>query len=162
MSKRQNQRQKDVDIDVRRGVVYISEAKQKFSFSQLKELTDLATVQNAKLGITGFLYYDHGRFLQYLEGPEQQLMDLLRKIRIDDRHNIIYTRVSIPLPFARFSDWSMQYLDPAALVRVNLKSVLIDYLSFAQTNIQILFQAESDEQVWNLIDKIAQAQAVLN
>ena len=162
MPYRYNERPKSVDMIVRRGVVYISEAKTKFSYSQLKSLEEEAENNNSKHGITGFLYYDHGRFLQYLEGREKELMELLRKIRLDTRHNILYTRVSIPLASVRFPGWNMQFLDPAALVTVNLKSVLIDYLSYAQTNIELLYREESDEKVWNMIDKIAQAKAALN
>ena len=162
MSDPSNERRKAVDMVVRRGVVYVSKATMSFSFSKLKQLTDQSRENNNELGITGFLYYDHGRFLQYLEGREQQLMELLRKIRLDNRHHIIYTRVSVPLTSTRFPDWSMQFLDPAALLTVNLKSVLMDYLSYAQNNIELLYKAESDEKVWNMIDKIAQAKTALN
>ncbi len=147
---------------IRKGVIYLSEAVEPFSRGELRALADHAGVKNYDLEITGFLYYDRSRFLQYLEGKEGVLIQLLQKIRLDSRHRIIYTRISPPLENLKFPGWNVQYLPPEVLVKSNLKTMLMDYMSQSQSHFERLYQQENDERIWNMVDRIAQVRSALN
>ncbi|GEM_PF-2500612 len=44
---------------------------------------------NPEMGVTGVMFFQHGRFLQFLEGSESLLNSLLKKIERDPRHDAI-------------------------------------------------------------------------
>ena len=67
-------------------LVYISKATVPFTSASLKELTELANNNNEKLNVTGCMAYASGYFLQLLEGSEETVDSLYRKIEKDNRH----------------------------------------------------------------------------
>ena len=67
-------------------LVYISKATAPFTSASLKELTELANANNAKLNVTGCMAYSAGYFLQLLEGNAETVDSLYRKIGKDTRH----------------------------------------------------------------------------
>lgn len=67
-------------------LVYISKATVPFTTDSLKELTEVANVNNEKLNVTGCMIYASGYFLQLLEGSAESVDILYRKIEKDDRH----------------------------------------------------------------------------
>lgn len=67
-------------------LVYISKATVPFTTDSLKELTEVANVNNEKLNVTGCMVYASGYFLQLLEGSAESVDILYRKIEKDDRH----------------------------------------------------------------------------
>ncbi len=68
-------------------VAYSSRATEDFSDSDLVELLTLSRRNNIRLGLTGVLLYRGGRFLQYLEGPEQAVAERIEIIAADTRHD---------------------------------------------------------------------------
>ena len=67
-------------------LVYISKATAPFTAASLKELTGLASANNARLNVTGCMAYSAGYFLQLLEGNAETVDSLYRKIEKDTRH----------------------------------------------------------------------------
>lgn len=67
-------------------LVYISKATVPFTSASLKELTELANNNNEKLNVTGCMAYASGYFLQLLEGSDETVDSLYRKIEKDNRH----------------------------------------------------------------------------
>ena len=67
-------------------LVYISKATVPFTTDSLKELTEVANVNNEKLNVTGCMIYASGYFLQLLEGSAESVDILYRKIEKDVRH----------------------------------------------------------------------------
>ena len=67
-------------------LVYISKATVPFTTDSLKELTEVANVNNEKLNVTGCMVYASGYFLQLLEGSAESVDILYRKIEKDVRH----------------------------------------------------------------------------
>ena len=56
----------------------------------IKHLMDYVKTQNNQLGITGILIYAEGNFFQILEGEQDAILSLFKKIKKDPRHyNII-------------------------------------------------------------------------
>lgn len=76
----------------------------------LKKLLDQSQRNNARLGISGVLLYYEMTFLQVLEGEEQVVLDLIKRIGADPRHTgmeVIYTHNE----YTRvFQDWSMEII----------------------------------------------------
>ncbi len=68
-------------------IVYLSESTIKIGERELLSLLARARENNAKLGITGLLYFNAGHFLQMLEGPEDLVLAVYQKISKDQRHN---------------------------------------------------------------------------
>jgi hypothetical protein len=66
-------------------------------------------INNARLDITGLLLYRPNGFIQTLEGPNEQVLNLLNTIRYDPRHKNVTIVIQEPIAERDFSDWSMGY-----------------------------------------------------
>lgn len=88
-----------------------------------EELADLlvrARANNKRKAITGMLLYKDGRFIQLLEGHEEQVRDSFERIRQDDRHTAVELLWLRYAQYRDFPDWTMGFLnadevDPEAL-----------------------------------------------
>lgn len=74
-------------------VVYVSSAVHLFRQEELDRLIEVSQRNNERLGISGFLAYVGGNFIQSLEGPKGIVLQTLARIRADPRHH----RISIIL-----------------------------------------------------------------
>jgi len=61
-------------------IIYVSDEAFDFDKQQLIELSVASRVKNRRLWITGFISRYNGNFIQYLEGKESDVMDLLADI----------------------------------------------------------------------------------
>ena len=68
---------------------------------------------NERDGITGALICRNDIYLQWLEGPQEQVKDALARIRRDDRHLEVILHVAEPASERVFDKWAMLH-DPAA------------------------------------------------
>jgi hypothetical protein len=79
--------------------------------------TDFANIlstarsENPKLGITGLLLFDNGKFLQVLEGEKFHLDALMENIARDKRHNNIQILVDAPIDHRELEGWNMEAFD---------------------------------------------------
>ena len=89
-------------------VTYRSEATIKPTATDLERLVAKAKARNRKLGITGMLLYDGGRYLQTLEGPPEALDQIWSSIQRDPRHGAIEVLSQHIVPARLFSGWDMQ------------------------------------------------------
>ena len=92
------------------GLAYSSRALTAFDDQALFKLADDAASKNEKLGVTGYLYFKDELFMQYLEGEQKVVEELMAKIATDSRHEITS---SIPLPSCPdrvFPHWYMRFL----------------------------------------------------
>lgn len=92
-------------------LAYISRAAPDLSEEGVQEIVAQAGRRNAEIGVTGFLCLRDGVFLQYLEGPEREVLELFDKIRADTRHEMIKSACLGRQTDRNFSSWSMRYLD---------------------------------------------------
>jgi hypothetical protein len=65
---------------------------------------------NARLGVTGGLYYDGERFFQVLEGREDVVALLFERIRSDPRHRDIALVCRHPISHRMFGLWAMKFV----------------------------------------------------
>lgn len=92
-------------------IAYRSVAKQPFSQEEVSLLADTAAMKNERLDVTGYLYFKDSQFLQYIEGPENQLRPLYNRIACDPRHEVTHT-IELPNREHRiFPTWYMRFID---------------------------------------------------
>jgi hypothetical protein len=68
---------------------------------------------NTRDDVTGALICRADIYIQWLEGPEEQVRKVLARIERDDRHLEVKVHVAETVPERMFGDWAMLH-DPAA------------------------------------------------
>ena len=94
-------------------VIYASAETRQIEEDELLEMLKLAREKNTRLGITGMLLHCDGSFIQALEGPKDQVMDLISVIRQDPRYDRIAVLFEEPISKRSFSQWSMGFKRPS-------------------------------------------------
>ena len=69
----------------------------------------MSRTKNASLNITGVLLYINGHIVQVLEGEQQAVEALYKRIQADDRHTDVRTVLERPIIQRLFSQWYMGY-----------------------------------------------------
>jgi len=109
-------------------ILYASNADQPFDQASLSSLENLAYSNNLMLGVSGYLYYDNGVFIQYIEGPTEVLEELFVEIQKDKRHKVFRILTEENLSKRRFPEWSMRWLQANELSALQLENVVIDQM----------------------------------
>ena len=94
-----------------RFIVYVSSAVECFEKSDLVRLLETSRRNNVPAGITGLLLYKDGNFMQVLEGEDDAVASVHRRILEDSRHRGILTLLEGPLTERQFPGWSMGFHD---------------------------------------------------
>lgn len=107
-------------------LVYVSTATTPFDEAALKSLEEKAGEKNRRLQVTGYLNYNANRqtFFQYLEGPQQAVLDLMGEIERDERHRVINVVQLGEIKTRLFPKWSMRYLNAAFFNMIHMEDVL--------------------------------------
>jgi hypothetical protein len=90
-------------------LVYISYAEHPFTDLELVELLQKARENNKRQQITGILLYAQQRFIQVLEGEEEEVRDLFERIAGDPRHRKVTVVLEGQHTQRMFSKWSMGF-----------------------------------------------------
>ncbi len=90
-------------------IIYLSSASYLFPYEDLDDILTKSRINNSRLDITGLLLYHEGSILQILEGEQQVLQSLYKKIERDTRHKGIITMIDVPISERSFGDWSMGF-----------------------------------------------------
>ena len=93
-------------------LIYVSRATVEFSQEDLRELLENARVNNHKLGIGGLLIFEDGDFIQVLEGPKEEVLELFDKIKRDHRHTEVKKLFLQKTDKKEFGEWEMGFLRP--------------------------------------------------
>ena len=94
-------------------IIYASAATRHIEEDELLGMLKRSREKNSRLGITGMLLHCDGSFIQALEGPKTQVMNLINVIRGDLRHNRIAVLFEGPISNRNFSQWSMGFNRPS-------------------------------------------------
>ena len=108
-------------------LVYVSVASRPLGEHDLLDLLESARTHNAKVGITGMLLFRDGAFMQGLEGPKKEVLELFDRITKDERHDCVIVLSQGPIESRSFPDWSMGFKSPSEADMVKLAG----YRSFA-------------------------------
>lgn len=108
-------------------LAYISRSTLHGSTESLKQQVEhiLTTAQhnNAQVGITGALLYSGGYFCQILEGPEDPLKKLYKKIENDARHEGVTLLHFHEVNERLFEQWAMAYAGVQEKLHFNIDAI---------------------------------------
>jgi Sensors of blue-light using FAD len=90
-------------------IVYVSAATHLLAPAEIDHLLRRARERNAEAGVTGLLLYSDGSFMQYIEGPRDELQCIYAIILKDPLHHHIEELLVEPIAAREFADWSMAY-----------------------------------------------------
>jgi hypothetical protein len=117
-------------------VVYCSSATASVDAAAVDAIIAYARQHNPRHGITGLLVFGSGVFFQWLEGPMDNVRQLLANLRKDPRHeSIVLLDESQEVRERLFPDWDMELVEAP-----QIRDVLEDALESAQDagNVQAL------------------------
>lgn len=101
-------------------IAYASRALISARSPDMLEVLRACMRNNARLGVTGALYYDGRQFYQVLEGDDTVIACLYDTIRNDPRHTDVQLLLRQPITQRRFDGWSMKFVDGSG--RTDLQS----------------------------------------
>lgn len=105
-------------------LVYCSTAGHDMDKEALDQIIATAKHHNPRFGITGLLVYGSGIFFQWLEGPKENVMNLLKIISADPRHsNVVVLAQEDEICERVFPSWDMELVD-AADIQVVLEDAI--------------------------------------
>lgn len=86
-------------------------SRSSFDFTDGDLITVLMTsrLNNRRLGLTGILLHDDGRFVQVLEGEDQVVRDRFTLIERDPRHSEVEVLLEEHAAERQFPKWTMGY-----------------------------------------------------
>ncbi|RYU82425.1 BLUF domain-containing protein [Hymenobacter persicinus] len=90
-------------------LVYQSTATTPFTEPELEALLRQSRAWNTAHDLTGVLLYSHGEIMQVLEGPEEEVTSIFRRIEQDYRHTGVVKLADGPIAQRNFSQWSMGF-----------------------------------------------------
>lgn len=75
--------------------------------AQLDQIVAVSQRNNTKSGLTGVMFQHGGRFLQFLEGEQQDVMNTFQRIQNDPRHSNVEILFDSHIRQRGCPDWSM-------------------------------------------------------
>lgn len=90
---------------------YASRALVPAGGPEIDALVETCRRNNARLGVTGALYFDGRQFFQIIEGDEAVVACLFDMIRRDPRHTDVQIVSRGPIDRRAFGSWSMKIVD---------------------------------------------------
>ncbi len=136
-----------------KAIIYISESVKHFHSEELLVLSNKAAEHNAKTGITGYLWYEKGHFLQYIEGDNLLLDALMLKIENDNRHTILHRLDTIDISEIKFPSWHMKYFHSDQMIEITHEKILTDQLLFLKST--SINDPKLIDSIWRLTDSLA-------
>lgn len=94
-----------------RSIAYVSAATRPFGPEELDALLLEAREWNASAGVTGVLFFHHGRFFQYLEGTDLAVLSVYNRILESASHTDITELLNVAIPRRHFATWHMGFCE---------------------------------------------------
>ena len=88
-------------------ILYLSQSSRGTTDLEVQRLLTTSRRNNPDLGVTGVLIHGGGLFMQFLEGPDNNVMRLYAKITDDQRHGDCQIIHIAPTVDRVFQKWSM-------------------------------------------------------
>ena len=109
-------------------VVYCSRATSGVDDAEVQRIIATARRHNPVHGITGLLVSGSGIFFQWLEGPRDNITQLMANIQADSRHlDVVHLSAVEEVRERMFPDWDMELVTSA-----DIRDVLVDALDTAK------------------------------
>jgi hypothetical protein len=88
-------------------LVYVSRPAPSLTLTDVSAIVAAATDRNEELGMTGFLAFRPGWFLQVIEGSRDNISRLFCRIARDNRHDQVELISVAPIERRMFGQWGM-------------------------------------------------------
>lgn len=92
-------------------LIYTSSRRPICDEQGIQDILRACKKNNPHKDITGILLHSKNRFLQYLEGDKDEIMELFERIKSDKRHGGVNMRYYTPIEERIFPSWQMGYKD---------------------------------------------------
>lgn len=92
-------------------LIYVSTSVKLLSDEELLDILKISRENNSGKDITGLLLYKGGNFMQVLEGPEEAVEALYKKIEADPRHKDCSVLSREQISARQFPAWQMAFQD---------------------------------------------------
>lgn len=113
-------------------ITYVSRTTKPMTPSDISRLVNRATQRNSQRHVSGVLLYGDGVFLQWLEGPANDVCKLMADISVDPRHRDVRILAAGNIPNRRYGRWPMQLyphaLDPAFFLAAEVRGAALPAL----------------------------------
>jgi len=110
-------------------LAYTSNFQQPIGEEQLRELVERASEKNQRLSVTGYLCVLGTQILQYLEGDEATVRDLMAVIAADERHTVVSELDLGHHDERRFPNWGMRSVTSSELSNIQLEHLVVETLA---------------------------------
>lgn len=90
-------------------IAYVSVATKPLSEDNVVAILLQSRANNVRLGLTGALLCHGQRFIQILEGEEQQVLTKYRTISVDPRHRNVHLLSQELIEKRQFPQWTMGF-----------------------------------------------------
>ncbi|MET4783198.1 BLUF domain-containing protein [Glaciihabitans sp. UYNi722] len=90
-------------------IAYVSAAAVEMTDDDIAAILVQARANNLRHHLTGALLYHRGRFIQILEGPDEQVLSRFALISADPRHRSISVVSEEPIKERQFPEWTMGF-----------------------------------------------------
>jgi len=108
-------------------LVYCSRARPGVTDADVDRIIATARRWNPARGITGLLVFGSGIFFQWLEGPRDNVLELMARLRVDPRHEDVVALSEVEEVRERlFPQWDMELVNSD-----DIRSVLVDAMDSA-------------------------------
>jgi hypothetical protein len=107
--------------------------------AEVEQIIATARRYNPRYGITGLLVYGSGIFFQWLEGPKDNVISLMKLISEDSRHlNLVVLSEEDEIRERLFPNWDMELVEAAEIGEV-LKNALKEASDEKQKQMLLMF-----------------------
>jgi hypothetical protein len=89
-------------------MIYRSKKRKSLSDDHIQNILLTALFHNSIHHISGMLIYDDTSFVQVIEGEQNEIYHLMRRILIDSRHSNVTILQRKPIVTREFVNWTMQ------------------------------------------------------
>jgi len=93
-------------------IAYASASTRPMTDEDVAEILVQARANNQRHELTGALLYRGGRFVQILEGPEEQVRSRYAVISADPRHTSVQLVREVQIAERQFPEWTMGFRLP--------------------------------------------------
>ena len=137
-----------------RQVVYTSIASIKMNSRQLLDMLHESRGFNAADGITGLLIHSNCHYMQVIEGSDENVEDLLQRLKHDSRHKGIHIVSDKKITKRIFPNWSMGCADFDNPILATLPGVKTDLTDPNQVEQLVQRIFHNPKEWFDIIDKL--------
>lgn len=134
-------------------LIYLSKVSNPLDRDDVIEIATKAAIKNKQIEVTGFLSSRKSQFVQYLEGEPDTVLELLKVIEEDPRHEFLHTIHLKHQPDRHFANWSMRLITNEDESRILPDDTLISVIQdIATSNYEPTI---IDAQIYAIINRIS-------